>query len=62
MPMYLLRFGLKQRLFKVPDPPAAIEFTIPAVGVKFIFSSLGTYGSIFHGIYPMHHIAFANYC
>ena len=39
---YLLRFGLKRRLYKVPDPPVAIELTVPAVGIKFLFSSLVT--------------------
>lgn len=48
---YLLGFGLKQRLCKVPGPPAATERTIPAAGAKFLFSCVATYGSVFHGIH-----------
>lgn len=43
MHMYLLEFGLKQTLIKVLDPTAAIDFAIPTMVMKSVFSSLGIY-------------------
>lgn len=60
--MYLLESGFKQTFFKALDPTTAIDFAIPAMDMKSIFSSLGIYGSIFHCIYCIYHVTVTNYC